>query len=343
MVENQKFTRVDTLELKTVMYRKLGHLRSEKYFDLLKRFFSCKLGKCDFDKSCVRIIGKDNLSLHNQLIQSILKNTFLAQVPPLRAKEVEGSVNLEVANSQLRNGLQSIYSEAFPPSPRKGRSRKARGRKFQERPSPLGPLGKSPNFSCEEVVVRTNELQSPAELISPASRPPVEVVSVEDGEEVEQANGTPGIQSRSPVTAPLGISMKSAHKTIYCGSLHKVSPLTCEMSGELPDTLSLRKRLEQKLETEGLNISGDGVNLLNNGLNCYLKKLMEPCIRLAASRSGKEQIQQLAGHSKHTQRPANAVNVSMLDFCVAIGSKPQILGEDWAIQLEKISSRAFGE
>lgn len=356
MVENQKFTRVDSLELKAVMYRKIGHQRAEKYFDLLKRFFSFKLGKYDFDKSCMRTIGRDNLSLHNQLIRSILKNSCLAKVPPLRVKKVEGSHNVKVANGQQRNSLQSIYSESFPPSPRKGRSPVIRDRKFRDRPSPLGPLGKSPNISCE-VVTRTQEQESATELHSLGSRPPVEVASVEDGEEVEQAAGSPSIQSRSPVTAPLGISMNmgGARKTLYSGSLYKFHPSTCEKSCELPDTSSLRNRLEQKLEMEGLRISVDGVNLLNNGLDCYLKRLMEPCIRLAASRSGKEHIQQSTGQTLHgsnwmlaesgryTQRPSNSIYASMLDFCVAMGSNPHILRGDWAIQQEKFCFRAFEE
>ncbi|KAK1402468.1 hypothetical protein POM88_002073 [Heracleum sosnowskyi] len=179
MVSNQKSTPVGTVELKAVIYRKIGRQRTENYFDLLKRFFSFKLKKNDFTKSCMRIIGRDNLSLHNQLIRTILKNSYVGKVPLSRGKNVAAVAS---PNVKVANGL-----------PINGRSLVNRDQKFRDRPSPLGPLGKSQ--------------QSETELLSLGSRPPIEVLSVEDGEEVEQAAGSPGIQSKSPVTAPLGISM----------------------------------------------------------------------------------------------------------------------------------------
>ncbi|KAJ6905790.1 LOW QUALITY PROTEIN: hypothetical protein NC652_023522 [Populus alba x Populus x berolinensis] len=72
-----------------------------------------------------------------------------------------------------------------------------------DRPSPLGPLGKPQSVECEELNARGQEQQSATELLSLGSRPPVEVASVEEGEEVDQMAGSPSVQSRSPVTAPL--------------------------------------------------------------------------------------------------------------------------------------------
>ncbi|KAK1395125.1 Transcriptional regulator of RNA polII, SAGA, subunit [Heracleum sosnowskyi] len=197
MVANQKFTRVDTVELKAVMSRKIGRRRAEKYFDMLKKFFSLKVGKCEFDKLCVRILGKENLCLHNQLIRTILNNSCVGTVSPLRVK------------------TQSLNS--VPLTPRNGRSPVNRDRKVLDRPSPLGPLGKSQ--------------QSATELLSLGSRPPLEVVSVEDGEEVEQAAESPSIQSRSPFTAPLGIVVnKGARKALSGGSQKKFHALTCQQT-----------------------------------------------------------------------------------------------------------------
>ncbi|KAJ6716508.1 TRANSCRIPTIONAL ADAPTER 1 [Salix koriyanagi] len=100
-----------------------------------------------------------------------------------------------------------------------------------------------PSKECEELIVRGQEQQSATELLSLGSRPPVEVVSVEEGEEVDQMAGSPSVQSRSPVTAPLGISMnfgsrKALSNAFLCNNHLK---RTCLNSCELPDTRSLRK------------------------------------------------------------------------------------------------------
>ncbi|OMO73940.1 Transcriptional coactivator Hfi1/Transcriptional adapter 1 [Corchorus capsularis] len=352
MMLNQNCARVDTLELKALIVRKIGHQRAEKYFDQLKRLFCLKIGKSEFDKSCIKTIGRENIPLHNRLIRSIIKNACTARVPPVKVIRKGGS-NLQVGNGYQRNCLQSLYGDAFPPSPRKGRSPVNRDRKFRDRPSPLGPLGKPQSVVYEESVSKAQE-QSATELLSLGSRPPAEVASVEDGEEVEQMAGSPGVQSRSPVTAPLGISINfgGARKALSNAfSCNNYQLETCQNKGELPDTRSLRSRLQQKLETEGMNVSMDCVNLLNNGLDAFLKSVIEPCVRLARSRSGNESLRQPNGqfgprwngmsprhHLQHSEKPFYA---SLLDFRAAMELNPQVLGEDWALQLEKISLGSF--
>ncbi|GLT98149.1 hypothetical protein SLE2022_156670 [Rubroshorea leprosula] len=347
MLTDRSFVRVDTLELRALIIRKIGHQRAEKYFDQLRRLCSLTISKNEFDKSCIRTIGRENVPLHNQLIRSIIKNACNAKVPPLKATRRVGS-NLNV-NGYPRNCLQSIYGDAFPPSPRKGRSTVNRDRKFRDRPSPLGPLGKPKNVSYEESVSKVQELQSPTELLSLGSRPPVEVASVEDGEEVEQAAGSPGIQSRSPVTAPLGISISfgGTHKTLTSSlTSNNYYSESCQNCGELPDTRSLRSRLEQKLEMKGISVPLDCVNLLNNGLDAYLKGLIEPCVHLAVSTSGNEPLKQpnfqfvpsLNGMlpQSYLQRSKKPCHASILDFRVAMELNPHLLGQDWPTQLEKI-------
>ncbi|KAF3681090.1 putative long chain acyl-CoA synthetase 9, chloroplastic-like [Capsicum annuum] len=44
--------------------------RAEKYFNELSKFLSSKLSKVDFDKSCIRTIGRENIHLHNRLLLS---------------------------------------------------------------------------------------------------------------------------------------------------------------------------------------------------------------------------------------------------------------------------------
>ncbi|XP_022745311.1 uncharacterized protein LOC111295827 [Durio zibethinus] len=331
MMLNQNHDRVDTLELKVLIVRKVGRQRAEKYFDQLTRLFSLKIGKCEFDKSCIKIIGRENIPLHNRLIRSIIRNACISKVPPLKAIRKVGS-NLQVGNGYQRNCLQSLYGDAFPPSLRKGRSLVKQDRKFRDRPSPLGPLGKPQSVVCEDSVSKAQE-QSATELLSLGSRPPADVVSVEDGEEVEQVAGSPGVQSRSPVTAPLGISInfggarKALSNAFSCNNYHLE---TCQNKGELPDTRSLRSRLQQKLEMEGIGVSVDCVNLLNNGLDAYMKRLIEASVRLAGLRSGRLP-------QNYLRQSAKSFYISMLDFRAAMELNPQVLGEDWAMQLEKIS------
>ncbi|XVF67457.1 hypothetical protein PTKIN_Ptkin10aG0123300 [Pterospermum kingtungense] len=325
MMLNQNHARIDTLELKALIVRKVGHQRAEKYFDHLRRLFSLKIGKCEFDKSCIKTIGRENIPLHNRLIRSIIKNACISKIPPVKTIR-------KVGNGYQRNCLQSLYGDGFPSSPRKGRSPITRDRKFRDRPSPLGPLGKPQSVVCDESVSKAQE-QSATELLSLGSRPPADVASVEDGEEVEQVAGSPGVQSRSPVTAPLGISINfgGARKAISNAfSCNNYQLETCQNKGELPDTRSLRSRLQQKLENEGMGISVDCVNLLNNGLDAYVKRLVEASVRLAGLRSGRLP-------RNYSQHSANSFYVSMLDFRSAMELNPQVLGEDWAMQLEKIS------
>ncbi|XP_057964368.1 uncharacterized protein LOC131155333 [Malania oleifera] len=355
MLPRQRFSRIDLLELKAHIIGKIGRQKAEKYFDQLKRLFSLKLSKCEFDKSCVRLIGKENVPLHNRLIGSIVKNAYFAKVPPEKARK-ECSLNVKIANGYQRNCLQSLYGDAFPPSPRKCRSLVSRDRKFRDRPSPLGPLGKPQSVMCEESISRAQEQQSATELLSLGSRPPGEIASVEDGEEVEQVAGSPSVQSRSPVTAPLGISVtmggarKSLCNGLACNLLHLE---TCHSSGELPDSRTLRSRLEQKLEMKGIRITVDCVNLLNNGLDAYLKRLIEPCIRVAGSKHRSKCFNPSNGRTtaalngalpgRYLQLSNNSLNATMLDFRAAMELNPQILGEDWAIQLENICLRETQE
>ncbi|PPR82828.1 hypothetical protein GOBAR_AA37888 [Gossypium barbadense] len=151
---------VNTLELKSRIERKIGRVNAEKYFHLVARFLSLKIGKPEFDKLCIDTIG------------------------------------VELPNGYRRSNLQSLCKD-IPQSPRKGRTPNLQDRKLRDRWSPLGPHGKNP---------KVQQQQSATELLSLGSRLPG---SVEDGEEVNQAEGSPSIHSRSPVGSPLGISFNS--------------------------------------------------------------------------------------------------------------------------------------
>lgn len=83
------------------------------------------------------------------------------------------------------------------------------------------------------------------------------------------------------VGALLGL-LKGMRKVLCSGSITAIFIRTCLNGGELPDTSSVRKRLEQKWETEGVIILMDCANLLNNGLD-DLKRLIKPSLDLAGS------------------------------------------------------------
>lgn len=345
MVASHHCTRVDTLELKDLIYQNIGRQRADTYFTQLNRFLNLKLSKTDFNRSCIEIIGRENISLHNRLIRSILLNASQAKVPPNRARKTEG-LGIKVSNSYQKNNVQSLQSDAFLPSPRKCRSLVNRDRKL----SPLGPLGKSPSTTVEETVSR-NEEQSAAEMhfLSRIRRGGEE----EDGEEVEQLAGVSGVRRWSSITAPLGVSYKmggaSKNALLHSDYSDHSFAETCENSGELPDTGSLRSRLEKKLASEGVGISSDGANVLNHGLDVFLKRLIRRCMVVAGSRHvdplnvgrhSNSQVMSKYGnlHGKHAETATGPTCARMLDFRVAMEADPSILGEDWPVQLEKICS-----
>ncbi|CAL0316350.1 unnamed protein product [Lupinus luteus] len=343
-MSKRSYARIDLVEIKATIVRKVGHERAGKYFDHLQRLFSSKISKAEFDKICIMTIGKENVLLHNQLIKGILMNTCLAKTPPHRSSARTGST----LGENVSNG------DVSPPFPHRRGSLAVRNLKFNKgRQNDPGLLGKPHNLASEKLFSKTPEWQSATELNSLGSRPPV---SVEDGEEVEQMAGSPSFQSRSPVTAPLGISMnysggrKLRSNVSLCS---KYYPETCHSCGDLPDSRSLGSRLEQKLEGEGLTVTVDCVNLLNNALDSYLKRVIESSMGLAGSRFRNEELRQPNGWpmtdsralrpGRYMQTTTQSAGISVLDFHVAMELNPQVLGPDWPIHLEKICMHALEE
>ncbi|KAL6993832.1 hypothetical protein U1Q18_011945 [Sarracenia purpurea var. burkii] len=340
MLVSRHPSRLNTLELKLEIGRRIGREKADKYFHLLNRYLNLKVGKSEFDKHCIGIIGRENICLHNQLIRAIIKNACVAKTPPPKESKTSCSLNVKVPNGYPISSLQSLCRDVFPPSPRKGRTPNLRDRKLRDRLSPLGPHGKT----CVDSGPKIQEQQSATELLSLGSRPPPEVNSVEEGEEVEQTAGIVDIYSRGPVRAPLGISISGKKRQkVFCIE-------SCLSNGVLPDSSCLKSRLEQKLEMESLKISVDCVNLLNNGLDTYLKTLIKPCLELAGSRSGNKQPSEVHNQVifglngirpvRYAQKPSRPVSVSLLDFRIAMESNPTRLGDDWPLQLEKICLHA---
>ncbi|KAF9616233.1 hypothetical protein IFM89_029009 [Coptis chinensis] len=394
----QQQSRINVTELKTQIVKKLGPDRSKR----------------------------ENLQLHNQLIRSILKNVCHAKVPPpIYEKEALQKPTVTVGKKSpltedghqqsgslptptpVQNSLIWSNGDVLPMSPRKSRSG-LRDRRSRDRPSPLGPNGKTdfnthsattPEDGCGKIIAENGDLKSndfqrsvqhhqglpeqpdnerEALLQRPTKRPrtkksPDDPVSVhnkeplvrvfEDGDMAQQ--GCKLSSARSPVCAPLGIPFCSAsvggsRKALPTSNSHSFA--ISSDSGLLFDTETLRKRMEQIVGAQGLEgVSSDCANLLNNGLDVYLKRLIRSCIQIGGSKSGQEPTK-LLGHKQQPQRkPVNGIRpeyqlqmqsssgfidsiqdtrtrcpISLLDFKVAMELNPQQLGEDWPLLLEKI-------
>lgn len=154
-MQPQRSSRIDVAELKGQIVKRIGVERSKRYFYYLNRLLSQKLSKGDFDKFCYRVIGRENLPLHNQFIRSILKNACNAKTPPPIHEAGPAKLAVEDGHEQSRSHVATqipsapVWSNGVVlPSLRKGGSG-IRDRKLRDRPSPLGPNGKADNASYQ--------------------------------------------------------------------------------------------------------------------------------------------------------------------------------------------------
>ncbi|XP_071707676.1 uncharacterized protein [Rutidosis leptorrhynchoides] len=283
-------SRLDTSELKLRMETRLGSHKAEKYFNLLIQYLSLKLKKSEFDKLCIHLIGRENIRLHNELIRAIVKNATNFKIPPkMRVQRDSQSSFKDFNGVEPINSIQLLCRDAFPQSSKRGRTPNLRERKFKDRMSPLGL-----NEKADLVVKRGN--------------------AAKNGKEVELDSLSPAIYRRKQINTPFGISLhlNDTPKVLHSVSGAVVDTETCYYSGQFLDTNSLGSRLKQKLKMEGLDISMDCVNLLNKGLDVYLKRVLKRTLELAGSRS------------LHNQR--KRFTPSMLDFRVATETNFKILG-----------------
>lgn len=364
-------SRINLAELKAQLVKKLGAEGSKQYFYYLSRFLSLKLNKVEFNKLCVRTIGRENIPLHNQLIRSILKNACTAKTPPaigqkddlknsaqLGGKEISGDVYQQNgSHSGLPNG-----GDMLPLSPRRARTR---GRTR----SALGPNGKTSfataNQSSDFNVVLENGDLNPPNHVMPHQHHQalIQQKGHESKDQIELVVGDNAKEAsaRSPLRAPLGVPFYP----VNIGGAHRPSGSSTLNDIALLDSLTLRERMEEIALMQGLEggVSLDCGNILNHGLDTYLKGLIRSCIELVGSRSGHELVKN-KGHMKlingvkpgqqyqiqNSGRKAlelpenrNYCPISLQDFRVAMELNPQKLGEDWPLLLEKICTHAFEE
>ncbi|ONK70563.1 uncharacterized protein A4U43_C05F35000 [Asparagus officinalis] len=186
---------------------------------------------------------------------------------------------------------------------------------------------------------------------------------VEDGEEVvEQCSAFELCSRRNPIQVPIGIQ----RPLTLASSRDSIN--TSLSTGELCHSEDLMKRMEGIVRARGLEgVPVDCANLLNNGLDTYLKQLIRSCFQLVVSRSEQESIKNpifqqpnkkavngvWQGNNMHILSSDGFLNrriehishgtVSLQDFRVAMEMNPVQLGENWPLLLEKICLRSFEE
>ncbi|KAK6795617.1 hypothetical protein RDI58_009071 [Solanum bulbocastanum] len=411
-------SRINVAELKAQIVRKLGPERSKQYFYYLNRLLSLKISKVEYNKLCLRILGRENITLHNQFIRSILRNACSAKVPP-PTHETDVSMpgaavgtNEPLSDAYEQNGSHVSSSQAssqpglsngdiLPLSPRKVRTG-YRDRRTGDRCSALGQNGKT-NFTFQQPTATESsfDVMENGDINPSDSRRAVQhyqglLQQTDDereasGQETGRFSVIKGSQegpasvynkvhvrddgkemhARSQLQAPLGVpfcpvSVGGARKALPLATNSKC--VTSSSYGTLLDSVSLRERMEQIAAEQGLEGVAIGcANLLNNGLDSYLRGLIRSCVRLVGARSGHEPIRnntkKQQTHVKlvnglrpglHSQissgRPSEVMQehspnnlISLQEFRVAMELNSRQLGEDWPLLLEKICSRAFEE
>ncbi|KAJ8461769.1 hypothetical protein OPV22_034695 [Ensete ventricosum] len=301
----------------------------------------------------------------------------------------------DLAASMLKNTIWS-NGNILPPSPRKVRSC-IRDRRIKDHPSSLGQNGRL--HATSHQIIRENDVINPCDskrsmqhhqgvpLDHPAKQPRRENMGLhdqshvehkgliefvkEDAEDLERANDLSS--KRGPLQAPLGIpfcpaSLGGARRSLSFVSTSCGDSLSCDC-GELCHTEALKRRMEKIAAGHGLEgVTLDCSNLLNNGLDVYLKCLIRSCVELLGTRSGhdqtkygvfKQQTQEKLingvwpGNHMHVQNSDKTSDrmqrlqtenlISLQDFRVAMELNPQKLGEDWPLLLEKICLCSYKE
>ncbi|XP_031398077.1 uncharacterized protein LOC116208673 [Punica granatum] len=325
--------RINLSELKARLVKRLGPERSDQYFDCLSRLLSLRLSKFEFDKLCLKLLGKENLPLHNQLIRAVLQNACSAKIPPPMPGHIRGAC-LASENEPLPLRKNSITSP-----PLNGE------RNLVSRPDCLG--NKIGYGVLESGTLKSCDSQKPLQhhqelmgdiFVSGYNRGKSRALVVEGENNVYEF-------SRSQLQAPVGTPCHPGTARSRCSRSYD--------SGGLLNTDSLREQMQHIATYQGLEgVTVDCASLLNIGLNSYLKTLIGSCIQLARTRSvsklcqhrsfQRDQLQQKLVNGVFLQEDTLRFPITMSDFKAAMELRPQELGEeDWPLLLEKISVHAM--
>ncbi|XP_030972029.1 uncharacterized protein LOC115992108 [Quercus lobata] len=196
------------------------------------------------------------------------------------------------------------------------------------------------NAECEGEVLLSNSAKltqikgSTGSLVSVDIKDEKEVLVVEGGKEV---------LGRSTLQVPHGIPFSCVSVGGACRAfpLARTDSTGSYDSGGLLDTEVLRERMQLIAAAQGLQgVSMECANLLINGLDAYLKKLIKSCVELVGARCGHDLSK---NNSYKHQFDGKHFPISLLDFKVAMELNPHQLGGDWAFLLEKICIHVFDQ
>ncbi|PKA57574.1 hypothetical protein AXF42_Ash018549 [Apostasia shenzhenica] len=354
--------RLDLGEMKSQLAKRLGPERARRYFSFLHRLLSQKLSKAEFDKLCLLTLGRENLPLHNQLIKSVIWNACQAKIPPPLKKlsNREDGLNLckppGCSNGDL---LQSPRSSKLQLDERLEEVH------VQEN----GHIG-SYDLKRRLEGPDAEQAEHPVKKLRVVSNGIEEIVVGEDDAVLAQNNAWAITQHC--VSAPIGIPFCSASKggakrSFPTSRSLTSSSLSCLFDcSELCRTEELKKRMERVVEARGLQgVTMDCANLLNEGLDAYLKRLIKSSLDVVEARSGLETMKKIFQKEKVLGKPINGIwlenstymhrcgsldsldqkscLVSLWDFMVAMELNPRQLGEDAPLLLEKIRIRSFDQ
>lgn len=387
----QQNGRVDLRDLKAQMEKRLGPDRSRRYFGYLTTYLSQKLSKPDFDRMCLLTLGRENLRLHNRLIRSVLYNAYQAQCPPPPPDAARSAKKVSQAAagafSSCNGDARLLQVQGSRPV-----GAAVQDHHLKDRFRTMGPNGRveAAAAASHTQVVRAapeNGALSSVELKRSVSFQQHEAKHLRVDQLLPEnalkkrrvasdaAADHSAQTSRSPLRAPLGIPFCSAS----AGGARKLLPppvnagedpfTSCYEHGQLLSTEVLRKRMEKTAESMGLaGVAMDCAELLNNGLDSYLKSLIRSSVDLKgadvrndATRGasykkhahGKQingvwlpnevQMQSSSGQSEASHDSRSRRLISADDFRVAMQLNPQQLGENWPVLLEKICIRPSEE
>lgn len=315
------FSRIDTLELKENIVRALGRHKAEKYFYSLGRLLSLRLKRSEFVKLSCAIVGKENLPLHNQLIKSIYTNACFSNKPSSKQATTGQSQNTKTLSENLGNLPPMIPQKGHSVSSRAGKIPDKIIQEFdnsfniQSAPEIIsnGSTGPATFISSEdgevEQIQSSPGIQSGSlallglEFDNIQHKSQCKVSSQNEMGICQRNNEVPAsceentlekqslpvpknlVQNSRPITAPLGLGFDNLpYKEQYNASCRN-GVVICQENNELPDSRDLAEYLEAKVQKQGLIAHGNSIDLLNRGLDVYLKRLLEPCMSLTKTRS----------------------------------------------------------
>lgn len=365
--------RIDVREIKSKIFKRIGPERARKYFQHLERFLSSRLSKNEFEKLCLVALGRENLPLHNHLIRSILHNASRACGPPV------------INDPKLVRGATTSGHAIVPPVWDNGGAVNLNAKENKPLSRRENVLTQKSSLNHCETIMLENGVHHLSDLkrctqfkksdhVEPLIKRPRVEKELFSLHSSLYSNGSAKVsrenlgqeivhQSQGPVQAPLGIQLRPdnfgvAQIPLPLSSVSSNDTSdTCIEVGELCETSSVKKRMDKMAGASGLEgVSIECANLLNNGIDVFVKQLIGSCVELVRARSQHSKLrhealkQQLCrklinGVSVHTHVsgqssiiPPETNSISMQDLKAVIELNPCLLGINGSLLLEKINS-----